>query len=337
MAHILVCGGAGYIGSHTSVLLAAQGHAVTIVDNLSNSSVEAVRRAEQLAGRPLTFVKLDVRDTEALQTVLNGIDAVIHFAALKSVGESCTQPLDYYENNVGGSLSLLRAMRQAKVSRLVFSSSATVYGEPESLPLTESAPTRVTNPYGRTKLIVEEIIRDLCAADEDISVALLRYFNPVGAHPSGLIGENPQGIPNNLMPYIAQVAVGRLAKLKIFGGDYPTVDGTGVRDYIHVMDLASAHVTAVNYLLENRGCVTLNLGTGKGYSVLDLVRSFEQVSGRPIPYEVVERRPGDVAAVWADPSEAERVLGWHAELDLQQMCEDAWRWQSMNPDGFVED
>lgn len=334
---ILVCGGAGYIGSHTCVALAERGHDVVIYDSLVNSSRVAVDRVGELLGKPVRFVEGDIRDEGRLESVLaDGIEAVIHFAALKAVGESCADPLKYFDNNISGTITLLRAMTAARVSRLVFSSSATVYGEPDGVPIGENAPLRATNPYGRTKLVIEELIRDLCGARPEFNASLLRYFNPVGAHPSGRIGEDPAGIPSNLMPYITQVAVGRQARLKVFGDDYPTRDGTGVRDYIHVVDLAEAHVSAVERLAggERDGCEVFNLGAGRGYSVLELIREFEAASGRPIPYKIVARRPGDVAELFADPSRALGMLGWRARLDLARMCEDSWRWQSMNPDGY---
>ena len=338
---VLVCGGAGYIGSHTCVVLAERGHEPVVVDNHVNSSPVVLERLAALIGRPLAHHRLDVRDTAAMTALLaeGRFDAVIHFAALKSVGESCTQPLDYFDNNLTGTLSLLRAMQASGTRRLVFSSSATVYGVPELLPLDESAPLSVTNPYGRTKWIAEQIIDDLCAADPRLGAISLRYFNPVGAHPSGTIGEAPNGVPNNLMPYVCQVAVGKRARLQVFGGDWPTVDGTGVRDYIHVMDLARAHAHAIEALgradADLRGHRAINLGVGRGISVLELVRAFEAASGRPVPYDIVARRPGDVAEVYADPRLAEALLGWRAELDVDAMCRDAWRWQSMNPDGYV--
>lgn len=334
MARILVTGGAGYIGSHTCVLLAKCSHEVIVVDNLINSSEEAVRRVSSLSGCEIPLHKVDIRDTETLQLLLRGVDAVVHFAALKAVGESSECPLSYYDNNVGGIISLLSAMSMAGCTRIVFSSSATVYGGAIS-PVGEDAATGAVNPYGRTKLMAEEIIRDACASSK-MSAVLLRYFNPVGAHPTGLLGESPQGAPNNLMPFIAQVASGRRAKLRVFGADYPTIDGTGVRDYIHVMDLAEAHVTAVKFLLENRCCIPLNLGTGRGYSVLEVIRAFELVSGSEIPYEIAPRRPGDVAALWANPTLALQTLGWRAKHGLEKMCEDSWRWQSMNPNGFSD-
>ena len=334
MARIVVTGGAGYIGSHTCVLLARAGHAVTVVDNLANASPRAVERARELAGQEMALVVQDVSDHEAMASILRGADAVIHFAGLKAVGESVEKPLAYYGNNVGGTIALLKAMESVGVNAIVFSSSATVYGDPESLPIDERARTGATNPYGHSKLMSEQVIRDACAANPRIAGVLLRYFNPVGAHPSGRIGEDPLGVPNNLMPFLAQVAVGRRDRLQVFGGDYPTPDGTGVRDYIHVMDLAEAHVSAVEHALANAGCITLNLGTGTGYSVLEMVRAFEQACGRPIPYEIVGRRPGDVAAVWADPALARTTLGWRALRGLGEMCRDAWAWQSANPHGY---
>ena len=344
---VLVCGGAGYIGSHTCVALAARGHAPVILDNFCNSSPAVLPRLEALIGHAPETHRIDVRETDAVAALLSSrrFDAVIHFAALKSVGESCAKPLEYFDNNLTGTLSLLRAMRSAGVTRLVFSSSATVYGQPESLPIDESAPLSVTNPYGRTKLIAEQLIDDVCAADPALCAISLRYFNPVGAHPSGLIGESPNGIPNNLMPYVCQVAVGLRPRLQIFGGDWPTIDGTGVRDYLHVVDLARAHVHAIEVLAGEGGAAphaghplhghtAINLGVGRGISVLELVRAFEAASGRPIPFDIVDRRVGDVAEVYADPRLAERLLGWRAELDVDAMCRDAWRWQSMNPNGY---
>ncbi|NCT67336.1 MAG: UDP-glucose 4-epimerase GalE [Rhodanobacteraceae bacterium] len=331
---ILVTGGAGYIGSHTCVALLERGHDVVVLDNFANSSRVAVERIAELAGRPVALVEGDVRDRVLLERVLaHDIEAVIHFAALKAVGESCAQPLRYFDNNIGGTITLLQAMAATGVAHLVFSSSATVYGAQRRVPVAEDAPLSVTNPYGRTKLVMEQLIGDACAADPSFAAVLLRYFNPVGAHSSGRIGEDPRGEPNNLMPYVAQVAVGRREFLSVFGGDYPTRDGTGVRDYIHVTDLAEAHVKAVE-LPHSGGCLALNLGTGRGCSVLELVAAFEQASGRPVPYRIVARRPGDIAELWADPTRAQAVLGWRARHDLQRMCTDAWRWQSTHPDGF---
>lgn len=334
---VLVCGGAGYIGSHTCVVLAERGHDVVIADNFCNSSPVVLARIERLTGRAPDARNMDVRDTAALAALFaeQRFDAVIHFAALKAVGESCEQPLAYFDNNISGTISLLRAMRDAGVGRLVFSSSATVYGDPQTVPIDEDAPLSCTNPYGRTKLVMEQLIGDVCAADPELRAISLRYFNPVGAHPSGLIGEAPSGVPNNLMPYICQVATGKRERLQIFGGDWPTVDGTGVRDYIHVMDLARAHAHALEALEGVRGHLPLNLGVGRGISVLQLLRAFETASGREIPYRIVDRRTGDVAEVYADPARAERLLGWRAELDVDAMCRDAWRWQSANPDGYV--
>ena len=334
---ILVFGGTGYIGSHTCIELAARGHELVVADNLSNSSPRVLDRLETIIGAPLAFRNVDLRDREATTALLagGGFDAVVHFAALKAVGESCERPLDYFDNNITGTLNLLQAMRAADVRRLVFSSSATVYGDPERVPVTEDAPLRVTNPYGRTKLVMEQLIEDLCAADPGFQAGVLRYFNPVGAHASGLIGEDPAGPPNNLMPYICQVAVGRRARLSVYGGDWPTVDGTGVRDYIHVVDLARAHADALD-ALERRGQgFTVNLGTGTGVSVLQLVQAFERASGRTVAYDIVGRRAGDVAEVYADPTLARELLGWEAQLDVDAMCRDAWRWQSMNPDGYA--
>lgn len=334
---VLVCGGAGYIGSHACVVLAERGHEVVIADNFCNSSPVVLDRLAQLTGRAPDARNVDVRDAAALAALFAGqrFDAVIHFAALKAVGESCEQPLAYFDNNISGTISLLRAMRDAGVGRLVFSSSATVYGDPRTVPIDEDAPLSSTNPYGRTKLVMEQLIGDVCAADPGLQAISLRYFNPVGAHPSGLIGEAPNGVPNNLMPYICQVATGKRDRLQIFGGDWPTVDGTGVRDYIHVMDLARAHAHALEALDDVRGHLPLNLGAGRGISVLQLLRAFEAASGRGIPYRIVDRRAGDVAEVYADPARAERLLGWRTELDVDAMCRDAWRWQSANPDGYV--
>ncbi|MBP6797868.1 MAG: UDP-glucose 4-epimerase GalE [Luteimonas sp.] len=334
---ILVCGGTGYIGSHTCVVLAERGHDLVLADNFSNSSPRVLERLQAITGAPPAFRRVDLRDRAATRDLLvgGGFDAVVHFAALKSVGESCERPLDYFDNNISGTLHLLQAMQDAGVRRLVFSSSATVYGDPDGVPVREDAPLRVTNPYGRTKLVMEQLIGDLSASDPRFRAGVLRYFNPVGAHASGLIGEDPSGVPNNLMPYICQTAVGRRAKLSVFGGDWPTVDGTGVRDYIHVVDLARAHADALDALERTGQGFTVNLGTGQGVSVLQLVRAFERASGRAVPYEIVARRAGDVAEVYADPALANRLLGWKAELDVDAMCRDAWRWQSMNPDGYA--
>ena len=332
---LLVTGGAGYIGSHTCVLLLEAGHEVTVIDNLCNSSAVALRRVQELAGRPLRFVQGDVRSRDDLAKALEGgIDAVIHFAALKAVGESCEKPLSYFDNNIGGTITLMQAMEEAGVNRIIFSSSATVYGQVDTGPVKECAQLRATNPYGRTKLVMEQLIGDWCGARPMASAVLLRYFNPVGAHPSGRIGEDPKGEPNNLMPYVAQVAVGRRERLRVFGNDYPTVDGTGVRDYLHVMDLADAHVKAVEYSARMTGCESFNLGTGRGYSVLELVRSFEAQSGLSVACEIVARRPGDVSELVADPSLANELLGWKARYDIDRMCADVWRWQQNNANGY---
>lgn len=327
---VLVTGGAGYIGSHTCVELLNAGHEVIVVDNLCNSKISVLDRVKQITGRSVSFYDLDVRDKAALSAVFGAhrIDAVIHFAGLKSVGESVAMPLQYYDNNVHGTLVLAEVMEEHNVRNFVFSSSATVYGDPASVPIREDFPLSATNPYGRSKLIVEEMLRDLPIAEPQWHIALLRYFNPVGAHSSGLIGEDPNGIPNNLMPYVAQVAAGKLAQLSVFGGDYPTPDGTGVRDYIHVVDLALGHVLALDALKNKNGVVTYNLGTGRGYSVLEMVAAFEKASGKAVPYRIVDRRPGDIAACYADASLAERELGWRAKRDIDVMCEDSWRWQT---------
>ncbi|MEP6907746.1 MAG: UDP-glucose 4-epimerase GalE [Pseudoxanthomonas sp.] len=334
---ILLCGGAGYIGCHTYALLVERGHEVSIADSLVNSSLAVMQRLRALTGLPVDFHQVDMRDRQAMTGLLRdgGFDAVVHFAALKAVGESCEKPLEYFDNNISGTIVLLQAMRETGVRRMVFSSSATVYGDPSQVPVRENATLQVTNPYGRTKLVMEQLMGDVCDAHPDFRVANLRYFNPVGAHPSGLIGEDPTGIPNNLMPYISQVAVGRREKLQVFGGDYHTVDGTGVRDYIHVMDLARAHVDAIEYLVREDRSITVNLGTGQGVSVLELLHAFERASGCTLPYEIVSRRPGDVAEVYADPALAKQLLGWQAQLDVDAMCRDAWRWQSMNPQGYA--
>ncbi len=334
---ILVTGGAGYIGSHTCVALIEAGFDPIVFDNLSNSSVESLARVERIAGLRPTFVEGDVRDGAALDALFASrqIDAVIHFAGLKAVGESVDKPLLYYDNNVGGSTTLLQSMQRASIDRLIFSSSATVYGDPSSVPLREDAPLGATNPYGRSKLMVEQILGDLYAAEPNWRIARLRYFNPVGAHPSGLIGEDPRGVPNNLLPFVSQVAVGRLPRLRVFGDDWPTPDGSGVRDFIHVMDLAEGHVAALRHLRAHAGMVTLNLGTGRGVSVLELVAAFARTIGRALPYEIVGRRAGDVAACWADAEAAAQVLGWRATRDLQQICDDAWNWQQRNPAGYA--
>jgi UDP-glucose 4-epimerase len=330
---VFVTGGAGYIGSHTCVELLESGYEVVVYDNLSNAVEESLRRVEAITGKSLRFIRGDIRDAAALERAMEGCEAVIHFAGLKAVGESVEKPLEYYENNVGGTLNLLKVMKKLGVRRLVFSSSATVYGEPEFLPLTEEHPLAPANPYGRTKAMIEEILRDLYRSDRSWGIAILRYFNPVGAHASGEIGEDPRGVPNNLMPFVAQVAVGRRKELRVYGDDYPTPDGTGVRDYIHVVDLARGHLKALE-LLGTPRCEILNLGTGKGYSVLELLRAFEKASGRRIPYRVVERRPGDVAACYAEPGRARELLEWEAKYDLAKMCEDSWRWQKKNPEGY---
>jgi len=331
---ILVTGGMGYIGSHTVVELLAAGHEVVALDNLSNAKASVQERVERIAGKPFTFVEGDVRDRAALEAVFaaHRIDSVIHFAGLKAVGESVEQPLRYYDNNVTGSLVLFECMAQAGVKSLVFSSSATVYGDPASVPILEHFPLSATNPYGRSKLMIEEMLRDLYKADPSWRIALLRYFNPVGAHESGLIGEEPNGIPNNLVPYIAQVADGRRERLSVYGGDYPTPDGTGLRDYIHVVDLALGHLATLSKLATGAGIFTYNLGTGRGNSVLEMVRAFEAASGRPVPYQVVARRAGDIAACYADASLAERELGWKALRNVEQMCADSWRWQTTPTD-----
>ena len=334
---ILVSGGAGYIGTHTCVALLEAGYDVVVADNLINASREALRRVEEITGKTVPFVKADLCDrraTEALFDAHPDIEAVIHFAALKAVGESVRKPLEYYTNNLTNTLTVLNVMREHGVRNFVFSSSATVYGDPQTVPIREDAPCSATNPYGYTKLMLERILTDCCAADPNLNVALLRYFNPIGAHPSGKIGEDPNGIPNNLVPYIAKVAAGQLECLHIFGGDWPTHDGTGVRDYIHVMDLAQGHVAALDKLKENCGLFICNLGTGKGYSVLDVLHAYEKACGHPLPYVMDPRRPGDVAACWADPSKTRAELGWTAKYGIEEMCATSWRWQSENPNGY---
>ncbi len=333
---VLVTGGAGYIGSHTCIELIQAGHTVLVLDNLVNSSAESLRRVEAIVQQPVDFVEGDIRDTELLDRVFSehDIDSVVHFAGLKAVGESTEKPLDYYDNNVYGTLCLLQVMKRHGCKNLVFSSSATVYGDPHTVPIQEHFPLSATNPYGRSKLMIEDILRDLNASDSEWQVALLRYFNPVGAHKSGTIGEDPNGIPNNLMPFITQVAIGKREALSVFGSDYNTPDGTGVRDYIHVVDLAKGHVKAIEKLNSNPGCVAYNLGTGVGYSVLDMVKALEKASGNKVPYKLVDRRPGDIACCYADPAHAEQELGWRAELGLEDMMADSWRWQSQNPDGY---
>lgn len=336
--HIVVTGGAGYIGSHTCLELLNAGHEITVIDNLCNASRQALLRVEELTGKALTLHEVDLLDHRALENVFQQqptIDAVIHFAGLKAVGESVSQPLRYYSNNLSGTINLCQVMQQYGVNNIVFSSSATVYGEPDSVPITESFPLHpATNPYGRIKAMIEDILRDIFTAQPHWNIALLRYFNPVGAHESGRIGEDPNGPPNNLMPYISQVAVGRLKELRVFGSDYPTPDGTGIRDYIHVVDLAQGHLHALTKLKEHPGLVTYNLGTGKGYSVLEMIRAFEQASGKSIAYSFAPRRAGDIAECYADPGLALRELGWKAERGLDAMCKDSWRWQSMNPEGY---
>ncbi|HQT03992.1 MAG TPA: UDP-glucose 4-epimerase GalE [Thiotrichales bacterium] len=336
---ILVTGGAGYIGSHTVIALQQAGYHVVIADNLCNAKAGVLSRIEQITGIEPEFVLADIRNADAMARIFSqhSIDAVIHFAGLKAVGESVTEPLKYYDNNVNGTLVLLTAMRDAGVKTLVFSSSATVYGDPASVPVSEDFPLSVTNPYGRSKLMIEDILRDLGKSEAGWKVHLLRYFNPVGAHESGLIGEDPNGIPNNLMPFVSQVAVGRREKLSVFGGDYDTIDGSGVRDYIHVVDLAEGHVASLKQLMQATSddqVTAINLGTGCGYSVLQVVKAFEQASGRSVPYQIVDRRAGDVACVYANAQRAQQLLGWQAKRSVQQMCADAWRWQSNNPNGL---
>lgn len=333
---VLVTGGAGFIGSHTTLELLNAGADVVVIDNLSNSKREALNRVEEITGRSLTFYQTDLLDRSGLDEIFinHNIDSVVHFAGYKAVGESVEKPLTYYHNNITGTLYLCELMKEHGVYNLVFSSSATVYGDPHTVPIKEDFPLSATNPYGRTKLFIEEILRDLNTAGDHWNIALLRYFNPVGAHKSGRIGEDPNDIPNNLMPYITQVAVGKLDKLSVFGNDYPTHDGTGVRDYIHVVDLSIGHLKALEKLEDKPGVVTYNLGTGQGYSVLDVVEAFKKASDKDIPYQITDRRPGDIASCYADPTKAEQELGWKAEHDLFDMCKDAWRWQSQNPEGY---
>jgi len=333
---ILLTGGAGYIGSHTTIELLNSGYEVVIVDNLSNSNPEVLNRIKTITGKDVKFYDVDILDRDGLRKVFseNDLKAVIHFAGLKAVGESVAEPLKYYENNIAGTVVLTEVMNEFNCKNIVFSSSATVYGVAEKMPLTEDMPLGAINPYGRTKLFIEYILGDICHADKDWAAAVLRYFNPIGAHQSGLIGEDPKGIPNNLMPYITQVAVGRLEKLSVFGDDYETEDGTGVRDYIHVVDLARGHVKAVEWVLNNKGCEPFNLGTGNGTSVLELVKAFEKASGVKIPYVIAPRRPGDPAKVYADASKAKAILGWEAEYGIEKMCSDCWRWQNSNPNGY---
>ena len=333
---VLITGGAGYIGSHTCIEMLNAGYEVVVVDNLDNSSSESLKRVEKITGKTLKLYKEDVRNKEALRKIFseNDIEAVIHFAGLKAVGESVQKPIMYYDNNLINTIVLLEVMNEFNVKKIVFSSSATVYGVATEMPLVEGMPLGAINPYGRTKLFIEHILSDLYTADKDWCVVLLRYFNPIGAHKSGLIGEDPKGIPNNLMPYISQVAVGKLEKLHVFGNDYDTPDGTGVRDYIHVVDLARGHVCAIKYAAQNKGAEVINLGTGKGYSVLEMVKTFSEVSGVDIPYEINARRPGDIAECYADPTKAKEKLGWTAEKNLCDMCRDSWRWQKNNPHGY---
>ena len=335
---VLVTGGAGFIGTHTCIELLNNGHKVVVVDNLCNSSEESLKRVKQITGKSLTFLEADTRDRVAMDAIFKAegpIDSVIHFAALKAVGESTRLPLKYYENNITGTINLCEVMEANNCHNLVFSSSATVYGDPISVPIRENFPTPgATNPYGWTKLMMEQIFRDLQKANPAWNIIILRYFNPIGAHESGRIGEDPAGLPNNLLPFVAQVAVGRLPSLNVYGNDYPTPDGTGIRDYIHVVDLAIGHLKAIDKLATKPGLVVYNLGTGKGYSVLDVVKAFEAASGRKVPYTLQPRRPGDIAECWADPAKAKAELGWVATRDLKTMCEDAWRWQSQNPNGF---
>ena len=334
---VLVTGGAGYIGSHTCVELLNNGHDVIVVDNLSNSKPEVINRIKELTGRDFKFYKADILNKKEIDKIFkeNNIEAVIHFAGLKAVGESVKIPLRYYYNNVTGTLVLCEVMQKHNVKKMVFSSSATVYGKPKTVPITEDFPLSATNPYGRTKLMIEEILRDIYISDNDWSIALLRYFNPIGAHESGRIGEDPNGIPNNLMPYITQVAIGKRERLNVFGDDYDTHDGTGVRDYIHVVDLAKGHLKALEKVMATKGVKAYNIGTGVGYSVLDVVRNFEKVTGKKIPYVITSRRPGDIDKCYADPTKACKELGWKAEKTLEDMCKDAWNWQRNNPDGYV--
>jgi len=333
-ATVLVTGGLGYIGSHTCTVLAEAGYRLVIVDNLSNSKPGVLERLREVPRADIVFHKLDLRERASVEKILSGIDAVVHFAGLKAVGESVDKPLLYYDNNVGGTISLLQAMAARGVKKIVFSSSATVYGDPERLPIPEGHALRPANPYGKSKLMIEHLLADHAAATAGFRYAALRYFNPIGAHPSGRLGEDPRGIPNNLLPYVAQVAVKKLPALRVFGRDYKTSDGTGVRDYIHVMDLARGHVAALDYLNRNSRSLTVNLGTGRGYSVLEVVKAFERASRRKVPVQFVARRPGDVAASYADPALAARELGWKAKLRIDAMCRDVWRWQSQNPDGY---
>ena len=336
---ILVTGGAGYIGSHTVIELQNAGYDVVVVDNLSNSSEKSLQRVEKITGKPVTFYKADILDRDALETVFEkeSIDCCIHFAGLKAVGESVAKPMEYYENNISGTLNLCKAMRENGCKNIIFSSSATVYGEPAFIPITEKCPKGVcTNPYGWTKHMLEQILTDIHTSDPEWNVILLRYFNPIGAHKSGMIGEDPKGIPNNLLPYVAQVAIGKLPCVGVFGNDYDTPDGTGVRDYIHVVDLAKGHVKAINKIKENPGVKVYNLGTGIGYSVLDVIKAFGKACGKEIPYQIKDRRPGDIAICFSDASLAKRELGWEAEYGIEEMCADSWRWQSKNPNGYED-
>lgn len=335
---LLLTGGAGYIGSHTVLELLSKDYEVVVMDNLSNASLEALNRVQKLSGKSLRFYELDLLDEAGMDAMFaeENIDAVIHFAGLKAVGESVAKPIWYYENNVAGTVNLLKVMKKHQVKKIVFSSSATVYGDPHTVPITEEFPLSTTNPYGSSKLMIENILKDLYKSDSSWDIVILRYFNPIGAHESGEIGEDPEGIPNNLVPYVTQVAVGKLEKLSVFGDDYDTVDGTGVRDYIHVVDLAQGHVAALKKLKDGSGLNIYNLGTGRGYSVLEVVQSFNKVVGKEIPYVIESRRPGDIAICYADPKKAKEELGWEAKYDLDKMCEDAWRWQSKNPRGYQE-
>jgi UDP-glucose 4-epimerase len=336
MHTILVTGGTGYIGSHTCIELIKAGYKIVVIDNLYNSSLESLKRVEKLSNSRIPFHKVDIRDKGALTQVFERykIDGVIHFAGLKSVGESVDKPIEYYNINVGGTFILVEVMRKFNCKTFVFSSSATVYGDPHTVPIKEDFPLSVTNPYGRSKLMIEEFLQDIFAADNSWKITLLRYFNPVGAHKSGLIGEDPNGMPNNLMPYISQVAVGKLEKLSVFGGNYDTPDGTGVRDYIHVVDLAKGHIKALQVLENKKKVLIVNLGTGSGYSVLDMIKAFKKASGKDVPFKIVDRRPGDIATCYADPAYAARKLNWQAEYGLSEMCEDTWRWQKNNPNGY---
>ncbi|HEY3300398.1 MAG TPA: UDP-glucose 4-epimerase GalE [Methylophilaceae bacterium] len=334
---VLITGGAGFIGSHTCVQMLAANHHIVVIDNLSNSSEVSLNRVRKISGKDFPFHPIDIRNKSELQQIFKQyqFDAVIHFAGLKAVGESVEKPILYYDNNVLGSIILFEVMAEAGVKKIVFSSSATVYGDPVSVPIKEDFPLQATNPYGQTKLMIENILRDIQVSDSTWSIGILRYFNPIGAHESGMIGEDPNGIPNNLLPYVAQVAVGRLAKLRVFGNDYTTHDGTGVRDYIHVTDLADGHVAALDYLFKNPGLITVNLGTGVGYSVLDVVNAFSAASGREIPYEFLPRRAGDVAVNYAEPNYALKLLGWKTQFNLEKMCIDTWNWQKNNPNGYL--